>query len=86
MKSQLGVAAVDSRVARRAANGVDVAGCIVLSECGSQFRSRKLVAGLGRHQLVRSMGRVGACGERCHGFILRSGAEERVGQSSMVHS
>ena len=28
-----------------------------------QFRSRKFVHRLGRHQLVGSMGRVGACGD-----------------------
>lgn len=63
MKSKLAVAAVNSAVARRAANGVDVAACIVHSDRGSQFRSRKFVKRLGHHQLVGSMGRVGACGD-----------------------
>ena len=36
MKARLAVAAVDTAVARR--SGVDVAGCIVHSDRGSQFR------------------------------------------------
>lgn len=63
MKSKLAVAALDSAVVRRAADGVDVAGCIVHSDRGSQFRSRKFVKRLRIHDLVGSMGRVGACGD-----------------------
>lgn len=63
MKSKLAVAALNSAVARRATDGVDVAGCIVHSDRGSQFRSRKFVTRLKHHQLVGSMGRVGACGD-----------------------
>ena len=63
MTSNLAVTALNSAVARRGADGVDVAGCIVHSDRGSQFRSRKVVHRLGRHQLVGSMGRVGACGD-----------------------
>ena len=63
MTSHLAVTALNSAVARRAADGVDVAGCIVHSDRGSQFRSRRFVHRLGRHQLVGSMGRVGACGD-----------------------
>jgi putative transposase len=37
-----------------------VAGCIVHSDRGSQFRSRKFVLALHGHGLVGSMGRVGA--------------------------
>ena len=59
MKSRLAVAALSSAVARRG----DVAGCIVHSDRGSQFRSRKFVRALGRHDMVGSMGRVGACGD-----------------------
>ena len=41
----------------------DVAGCIVHSDRGSQFRSRKFVIALGGHDMVGSMGRVGAAGD-----------------------
>ncbi|UPK61725.1 IS3 family transposase (plasmid) [Rhodococcus pyridinivorans] len=63
MKARLAVDALDSAVARRAAAGDQVAGCIVHSDRGSQFRSRKFVHALGRHAMVGSMGRVGACGD-----------------------
>jgi transposase InsO family protein len=62
MKSRLAVTAIDNAVARRRADGDDVAGCIVHSDRGSQFRSRKFVHALNRHQLSGSMGRVGAAG------------------------
>ena len=63
MKSRLAVAALDNAVARRAAEGGDVAGCVVHSDRGSQFRSRKFVRAISRHQMVGSMGRVGAAGD-----------------------
>jgi transposase InsO family protein len=59
MKSQLAVAALNNAVARRG----EVAGCIVHSDRGSQFRSRKFVRAIGRHEMVGSMGRVGAAGD-----------------------
>ena len=59
MKSRLAVAALNSAVARRG----DVAGCVLNTDRGSQFRSRKHVHALGRHSMVGSMGRVGACGD-----------------------
>ncbi|QIX53725.1 IS3 family transposase [Rhodococcus sp. DMU1] len=59
MKSRLAVAALESAVARRGS----VAGCVVHSDRGSQFRSRKFVRALDRHGLVGSMGRVGAAGD-----------------------
>jgi putative transposase len=59
MKSQLAVAALNNAIARRGG----VAGCIVHSDRGSQFRSRKFVHTLNRHGMVGSMGRVGACGD-----------------------
>nr|WP_267128547.1 DDE-type integrase/transposase/recombinase [Nocardioides sp. dk4132] len=59
MKSRLAVAALNNAVARR----VDVAGCVVHSDRGSQFRSRKFVHALNRHNMVGSMGRVGAAGD-----------------------
>jgi len=63
MKSRLAVTALDNAVARRHADGADVAGCIVHSDRGSQFRSRRFVHALNRHQLTGSMGRVGAAGD-----------------------
>ena len=59
MKSRLAVAALNNAVARRG----DVAGCVVHTDRGSQFRSRKFVAALNRHGMVGSMGRVGAAGD-----------------------
>ncbi|MDS1115070.1 IS3 family transposase [Gordonia westfalica] len=59
MKSRLAVAALNSAVARRG----EVAGCIVHSDRGSQFRSRKFVHALNTHGLTGSMGKVGACGD-----------------------
>ncbi|MEI7059394.1 IS3 family transposase [Nocardioides sp. CCNWLW239] len=63
MKSRLAVAALENAVGMRRAAGEDVAGCIVHSDRGSQFRSRKFVRAINRHGLVGSMGRVGACGD-----------------------
>lgn len=63
MTSHLAVTALNSAVARRAADGADVAGCIVHSDRGSQFRSRRYIHRLRHHQLLGSMGRVGACGD-----------------------
>lgn len=60
MKSRLAVAALNNAVARRHA----VAGCVLHTDRGSQFRSRKFVRALGRHGLVGSMGRVGAAGDK----------------------
>ncbi len=37
--------------------------CIVHSDRGSQFRSRRFVAVLARHSMIGSMGRVGAAGD-----------------------
>ncbi|MFJ2589527.1 IS3 family transposase, partial [Streptomyces sp. NPDC087538] len=59
MKSRLAVAALDNAVARRE----NVAGCVLHSDRGSQFRSRKFVQALGRHQIAGSIGRVGAAGD-----------------------
>jgi putative transposase len=59
MKSRLAVAALRNAVARRG----DVAGCVVHTDRGSQFRSRKFVHALNRPQMVGSMGRVGAAGD-----------------------
>ena len=59
MKSRLAVAALNNAVAMRG----DVAGCIVHSDRGSQFRSRKMVRALTHHRMVGSMGRVGSSGD-----------------------
>ncbi|GAA2358297.1 hypothetical protein SVIO_001680 [Streptomyces violaceusniger] len=56
MQSSLAVRALESAVARRG----QAAGCVVHSDRGSQFRSRKFVAALVRHGMAGSMGRVGA--------------------------
>jgi len=60
MKARLVVAAIEMAVARR---GVDVAGCILHSDRGSQFRARKVHRALARHGLVGSMGQVGSAGD-----------------------
>ena len=59
MKSRLAVAALANAVARRGG----AAGCVVHTDRGSQFRSRKFVGALNRHDMVGSMGRVGAAGD-----------------------
>ncbi|MCV7200707.1 IS3 family transposase [Mycolicibacterium peregrinum] len=59
MKSRLATAALSSAVARRG----DVAGCILHSDRGSQFRSRRFVHALDRYEMLGSMGRVGAAGD-----------------------
>ena len=63
MKSSLAVGALNNAVARRRIEGRDVAGCVVHTDRGSQFRSRKFVHALNRHSMVGSMGRVGAAGD-----------------------
>jgi transposase InsO family protein len=60
MKARLVVAAIEMAVARR--DG-DVAGCILHSDRGSQFRARKVQRALTRHQMVGSMGQVGSAGD-----------------------
>jgi len=62
MKSHLAVDALTSAVTRRGGPGV-VAGCVVHSDRGSQFRSRKFLAQLRRHDLVGSMGQVASAGD-----------------------
>ncbi|GAB4102748.1 hypothetical protein GCM10028790_17670 [Micromonospora taraxaci] len=59
MKSRLAVAALDNAAARRG----DLAGCILHTDRGSQFRSRKFVRALNRHRMAGSMGGVGAAGD-----------------------
>ena len=59
MKSRLAVQALHNAVQMRG----DVAGCIVHSDRGSQFRSRKFRRALTVHGMVGSMGRVGSSGD-----------------------
>ncbi|WP_086011265.1 IS3 family transposase [Micromonospora maris] len=59
MKSRLAVNALHNAVARRG----DVAGCVLHTDRGSQFRSRKFVRALHQHHMIGSMGRVGAAGD-----------------------
>ena len=59
MTSQIAVNALVSAVQRRG----DVAGCVVHSDRGSQFRSRKVARVLARHDLVGSMGQVASAGD-----------------------
>ena len=59
MKSRIAVNALNNAVARRDS----VAGCILHTDRGSQFRARKLQRALNRHHMVGSMGRVGAAGD-----------------------
>ncbi len=59
MKSRLAVAALNNAVARRD----NVAGCVLHTDRGSQFRARSFIRTLNRHRMVGSMGRVGAAGD-----------------------
>jgi putative transposase len=59
MKARLVVAAIEMAVARRG----EVAGCILQSDRGSQFRARKVQRALTRHRTVGSMGQVGSTGD-----------------------
>jgi transposase InsO family protein len=59
MKSRLATTALHSAIARRG----ETPGCILHTDRGPQFRSRKFVHALGRHDLVGSMARVGAAGD-----------------------
>ena len=63
MKARLAVAALNNAVARRAATGADVAGCIVHADRGSQFRSLKFHRALTRHGIVGSMGQVASAAD-----------------------
>jgi transposase InsO family protein len=59
LEGKVYLCAIKSAVARRG----DVAGCVLHTDRGSQFRSRKHVRALARHSMVGSMGRVGAAGD-----------------------
>jgi putative transposase len=59
MKARLVVAAIEMAVARRG----DVAGAILHSDRGSQFRARKVHRALTRYRMVGSMGQVGTAAD-----------------------
>jgi len=59
MKARLAVAAIEMAVARRG----EVAGCILHSDRGSQFRARKVQRALTHHRMVGSMGQVGSAAD-----------------------
>lgn len=59
MQADLVVRALDNAVARRG----DVAGCILHSDRGGQFRAQKTQRALARHGMVGSMGQVGSAGD-----------------------
>ena len=62
MHADLAVRALDNAVAIRAGAG-EVAGCVVHSDRGSQFRSGDYLTALKRYRMVGSMGRVASCGD-----------------------
>ena len=59
MKADLAVAALNCAVARRG----DVAGCVLHSDRGSQFRARKFHQALNQHSIAGSMGNVGTAAD-----------------------
>ena len=67
MKSRLAVNALNSAAARRG----EVTGCILHSDRGSQFCSKKMQKAISRHGMLGSMGRVGACGD-CQSVLTGS--------------
>ncbi|GAA2500947.1 hypothetical protein GCM10009858_44070 [Terrabacter carboxydivorans] len=84
VKSSLAVAAMGNAVSRRHADGADVAGCVLHTDRGSQFRSRRLVPAPpprhGRLDGARRRGR-GPCG---YGVVLRAAADERLELSQVA--
>ena len=63
MESKIAVDALSNAVARRSVEGLEVAGCRLHSNRGSQFRARKLQQELWRHKMLGSMGQVGSAGD-----------------------
>ena len=59
MKARIVVAAIEMAVARRG----DVAGCILHSDRGSQFRARKVHRALTKYAMAGSMGNVGTAAD-----------------------
>jgi transposase InsO family protein len=62
MKSRLAVAALENAVARRGGSNA-VAGCILHTDRGSQFRARSFQRALTRHRMVGSMGQAGSAAD-----------------------
>src|SRR5699024_9036664 len=56
----------------------DAAGCIVHSDRGSQFRSRKFVHALNRHHLIGPVGQGGAAGDNAAMGALLALLQENV--------
>ena len=83
MQASLAVDALHQAVARRGSTSV-VAGCVLHSDCGWQFRSNVFRDALTRHGLLGSMGQVGSAGG--HGVLLRAPAEERARSTAMGHT
>ena len=64
----------------------DVAGCILHSDRGSQFRSRKVQRALTRHGMVGSMGQVGSAGDNAAmESLLRPPATQRPRPPPLGH-
>jgi hypothetical protein len=63
-----------------------VAGCVVHTDRGSHFRSRKFVRALGQSSMVGSMGRVGAAGDNAAmESFFQPAAEERPEPTVLGH-
>jgi len=62
MKSRLAVQALENAVARRGGTN-QVAGCILHTDRGSQFRPRSFQRALNRHGMVGSMGQAGSAAD-----------------------
>lgn len=61
-------------------------GCILHSDRGSQFRSRRFVRALDQHRIVGPTGRVGATGrQRGHRALLQPAAEKRPRSPGVGH-
>ena len=73
MTSALAVTALNNAALCRG----DVRGCVLHTDRGSQFRSRKLQRALTTHGMTGSMGRVGAAAITGDGIVLQSAPEER---------
>jgi len=79
MKATLAVRALHSAIGARPDHG-----CVLHSDRGSQFRSKKFVRTLTNNGLLGSMGRVGACRQRSDGVLFRVAAEECAGSAAVA--
>ena len=70
MKARLAVAALDNAVIRYRIKAKPVAGCVLHSDRGSRFRSRKHQHAINPHAMVGSMGGVGAAGDNAARELL----------------